>query len=140
MPRKNNKQNQEKINQVVEKVSNFVDKANTQEESSSEDEVNIYVKSIKSKNAPQPIEVVVQPQPPTAETKPKTKVVRQSRVKVAQPIISREEEIFKVLEEYKLELRNIKNLNISNKEPIENNVVKAEVKSLIVKPKFELKF
>lgn len=138
MPRKNNKQNQEKINQVVEKVSNFVDKANTQEESSSEDEVNIYVKSIKSKNAPQPTEVVVQP--PPAETKPKTKVVRQSRVKVAQPIISREEEIFKVLEEYKVELRNMKNSII---QPLDN-VVKAEVKSspptIIVKPKFELKF
>ena len=129
MPRKNNKQNQEKINQVVEKVSNFVDKANTQEESSSEDEVNIYVKSIKSKNAPQTTEVVI-PLP-----QPKPKVLRQPKVKITQPIVSREEEIFKVLEEYKLELRNMKNSII---QPLDN-VVKAEVKS-IVKPKFELKF
>ena len=109
-----------KINKIVneqaeQKIQSFVNKANDNEcDSSSEDDTNIYIKSIKNNITP-PHESEQAPPPPQAGLikKSKAKPTRASRVIQPSPEISSpfmDERYLKLFSDYKNELAELKTI------------------------------
>ena len=110
-----------KINKIVneqaeQKIQSFVNKANDNEcDSSSEDDTNIYIKSIKNNITPPPHESEQAPPPPQAGLikKSKAKPTRASRVIQPSPEISSpfmDERYLKLFSDYKNELAELKTI------------------------------
>ena len=127
MPPRKSKINKIVNEQAEQKIQSFVNKANSNEcdnecDTSSEDDTNIYIKSIKNNITPPPHESEQAPPPPQAGLikKSKAKPTRASRVIQPSPEISSpfmDERYLKLFSDYKNELAELKTIIPGTNQP-----------------------